>query len=278
MSFIMGLGYIITPLLLVIIVLLTLLLKANFRTAQMNQLIEQLQYKQQELQASERAAKEFIADVSHEIHSTLGSVQNFANLLQQQELIIQQRIHYAKIVSEEAKQLSALCNQLLLLSHLNHSKQAVIKQRYVLKEQLRQVLQLFDYQLSSKQIMSTLKVSEQYFINANKVLMQQVWSNLLSNAIKHTPIEGCITIEVISDEQACLVTFADTGEGIAESSNAHLFDRFYRGESNYVNTNNGLGLSIAKKIIDLHEGDIQITSEKGKGTVVSVCLPQTYQP
>lgn len=258
------------------VVLLRMLYQLRRKNSRLERLVAQLQLSQQQLQASERSAKESVANVSHEIHASLSAIQSFAGILQQQDLALQQRTHYAHIISEEAGQLSALSNQLLLLSRLENEEKVMVKRHYSIRAQLRQALQLYEYQMTDKSIMSALKASEQSLIYGDQVLMLQVWSNLLSNAIKHTPAEGKITVEASCNEQYCTVTVSDTGEGIVEETIPHIFERFYwkKRENSKEMNSNGLGLSIVKKIVHLHDGTIHVSSEVGKGTSVTVCLPQ----
>jgi len=264
-------------LLIVIIVLLILLNKSHRKNLELYRRVALLQQAQQQLQLSERSAKDFVANASHEIQSSLSTIQGFTEIMQQQDLAVQQRNYYTQMISEAMGQLSTLSNQLLLLSRLEHESKVLVKHQYSIKAQLLQALQLFEYQITNKYIMSTLKASEHSFIYGDQVLMLQVWSNLLSNAIKHTPEGGNITIEAICNEQQCTVTVSDTGEGIAEENIPHVFERFYweKHKYNKETNSNGLGLSIVKKIVDLHTGTIHLSSEVHKGTSVTVCLPQS---
>ena len=272
------LAVIVVPLIGIVVfaVLLCMLNTLRRRNAALGRHVAQLQLVQQHLQLSERSAKEFVANASHEIHSSLSAIQSFADLLLQQDLAAQQRIHYAQIISKEAGQLSAVSNQFLLLSRLEIESKALVKRQYSIKAQLRQALQLFEYQMTNKYIMSTLLASEQSLIYGDQVLMLQVWTNLLSNAIKHTPAGGNITIEASCNEQYYTVTVSDSGEGIAQEIIPHIFERHYweASKNNQGTNSNGLGLSIVKKIVDVHAGTIHLSSEVDKGTTVTVCLPQ----
>lgn len=259
----------------IIIALLALLRNTKHKTVEGQAMLEQLQGRIAELQASQETAQDFVADVSHEFQSVLTILYNFAQLLQQPDLSTQQRADYATIISDEVHQLSALCKQLLLLARLDYNEGTVEKQSYCLNEQLRKTLQLFQYQLSNKGIIATVVMKEQSLIWGDKVLLQQVWSNLLSNAIKHTAEEGSIAIEVTVDHSNCIVTITDSGEGIAQPAEL-LFQRFAYDKSKEQPNSHGLGLSIVKKIISLHNGQIHIASTEGEGTRVVVSIPQQY--
>lgn len=263
-------------LLLAVAALLCLLGKMRRHHADKEHQITQLQLKQRELQLNEQVGKEFVANVSHEVHASLASIQSYAQLLLEEELDSEQRARYAQTISEAAGQLSALTRQLLLLSRLENESRAIAKRHYLLKQQLRQVLQLYEWQLANKHIMSALIANDQCSIYGDQVLLQQVWSNLLSNAIKHTPPGGAITIEAVCTEEACIIHLSDTGEGIADELMPHIFDRYYfkdNREHKEDSGSTGLGLSIAQKIVQLHGGTIHISSEQNVGTKAVVALP-----
>ncbi|GIP15481.1 hypothetical protein J40TS1_11230 [Paenibacillus montaniterrae] len=263
-------------LLLAVAALLCLLGKMRRHHADKEHQITQLQLKQRELQLNEQVGKEFVANVSHEVHASLASIQSYAQLLLEEELDSEQRARYAQTISEAAGQLSALTRQLLLLSRLENESRAIAKRHYLLKQQLRQVLQLYEWQLANKHIMSALIANDQSSIYGDQVLLQQVWSNLLSNAIKHTPPGGAITIEAVCTVEACIVHLSDTGEGIADELMPHIFDRYYfkdNQEHKEDSGSTGLGLSIAQKIVQLHGGTIHISSEQNVGTKAVVALP-----
>lgn len=258
------------------VALLCLLGKMRRRHADKEYQLAQLQLKQRELQLTEQAGKEYVANVSHEVHASLASIQSYAQLLLEEELDSEQRARYAQTISEAARQLSALTHQLLLLSRLENESRAIAKRHYLIKQQLRQLLQLYEWQLANKHIMSTLIANDQSSIYGDQVLLLQVWSNLLSNAIKHTPQGGAITIEAVCTEEACTVHISDTGGGIADELMPHIFDRYYFNDNREHKEdcgNTGLGLSIAQKIVQLHGGTIHVSSEQNVGTKAVVALP-----
>ena len=105
--------------------------------------------------------------------------------------------------------------------------------------------------------------------------MDQVWINLLHNSIKFTPKSGTITVEALKRaDNHLIVKIKDTGIGMQEDILIHIFERFYKADQsrNREFGGNGLGLSIVKKIIDLHKGVIQVQSELGKGTEITITL------
>ena len=105
-------------------------------------------------------------------------------------------------------------------------------------------------------------------------LLSQVWVNLLHNAIKFTPENGRIDIALLQDKDSVIVKIADNGAGIAPDDQIHIFERFYKADKARDRSlgGNGLGLSLVKKIIELHGGTVTVESEIGKGTTFEIFL------
>jgi two-component system, OmpR family, phosphate regulon sensor histidine kinase PhoR len=116
-------------------------------------------------------------------------------------------------------------------------------------------------------------------IVADEDLMNQLWVNLISNSIKFTPEGGCIKIQLRQKGKFAEVILADTGIGIAEEDQAHIFDRFYKADKSRNRSvgGSGLGLAIVKKIIDMHGGKIEVESRLGEGTKMIVTIPCGYE-
>jgi signal transduction histidine kinase len=114
-------------------------------------------------------------------------------------------------------------------------------------------------------------------LEADEELLNQVWRNLLHNAIKFTPEGGTLAIGLATDGNRATATFADSGIGIADDDLPHLFERFFKADKarNRSLGGSGLGLSIVKKIVDLHGGEIEVESRPGEGTTFTVRLPLT---
>ena len=103
--------------------------------------------------------------------------------------------------------------------------------------------------------------------------MRHVWINLLNNAVKYTPEGGEITVTLQARPEELTVSVADTGIGMSEEVRAHIFDKYYQGDRSRSTAGNGLGLSIARRIVTLAGGDISVRSRPGEGSTFTVTLP-----
>ncbi|WP_019911156.1 sensor histidine kinase [Paenibacillus sp. HW567] len=244
------------------------------RRDEIGQLASHFMIMSRELERTNRARQEFVANVSHEIESPLTSIQGFAHALKDGTLPDPQRVEYLSIIEEESRRLSMLSKQLLTLSSLDYDENALDKKRFDLRAQLRQVVQIMEWRLTEKELAVRLHVAD-ITLEGDSNLLYQVWMNLLSNAVKYTPAGGSIAIAARVSDQSCIVTVADTGEGIPADQLPMIFDRFYKVDKARTRDSNstGLGLAIARKIIEVHGGTIEAASTPGTGTTFTVTLP-----
>ncbi|WP_223067907.1 sensor histidine kinase [Paenibacillus caui] len=251
---------------------------ATRRRDEIGQLASHFTVMSQELKRSDQSRQEFVSNVSHEIQSPLASIQGFAAALRKKELSPPEQEHYLNIIEEESRHLSTLSKQLLTLSMLDDKEEGGIpKETVELRSQLCQVAQVMEWQLAGKELALLMNVPE-LSVPGNSGLLYQVWMNLLSNAVKFTPASGTIRIRAWKEGAWCKVAFSDTGEGISKEELPHVFDRFYKADkardrSSNSSNSTGLGLSIVRKIVSLHEGTIEVSSRPGEGSTFTVTLP-----
>ncbi|MNH75930.1 Heme sensor protein HssS [compost metagenome] len=245
------------------------------RRDEIGQLAAHFMSMSKELEGAEQARQEFVANVSHEIQSPLTSIQGFAQALMNKALPKEEYDQYVAIINEESHHLSLLSKQLLLLSSLDQAVDGLQKKSFNLRSQLRQVVQVMQWQMADRGIALRFEVPEDIQVNGDEVLLYQVWMNLLSNAVKHIPEGRSIELKADLENEGLVVTVSDTGDGISEDQLPLLFDRFYRVDParERASGSTGLGLSIVKKIILLHEGNIEVSSSE-QGTTFTVTLPK----
>ncbi|QQE74738.1 HAMP domain-containing histidine kinase [Brevibacillus composti] len=226
----------------------------------------------QSLKQLEEMRQEFVSNVSHEIQSPLASIQGFSQAIRSGEVSEKQRENYLAIIEQESRRLSALSKQLLTLASLEKETSLYEPVRYRLDEQIRQVLLMLEPSWREKGLEIDLELPETT-IYADKHLLNQVWINLIGNSIKFTEPGGSLFVGIRYDGDI-VVTVKDTGVGISEEELKHIFERFYKGDKsrNRNSTGSGLGLSIAKKIVQVAGGSLQVESKLGEGTVFTVRL------
>ncbi len=222
----------------------------------------------------ETMRQDFISNVSHEIQSPLTSIRGFAALLKNDSLPAEQRQHYAAIIEAESKRLSSLSENLLKLSALENGKKPLSFRDFRLDKQLESVALTLEPQWSAKRLLVEADLQKCSFYG-DEDLLSQVWINILHNAIKFTPEGGQINITLTADGDMGVVKITDTGAGIAPEEQFHIFERFYKVDKARDRSlgGNGLGLSLVKKIVELHGGRVTVDSEITKGSVFQVFLP-----
>ncbi|WP_284141594.1 HAMP domain-containing sensor histidine kinase [Virgibacillus sp. LDC-1] len=227
------------------------------------------------LAKTEEKRQEFVSNVSHEIQSPLTSIKGFSQALQEADLPPDLQAHYLQIIEKESTRLSTLSQQLLTLSFLDSDADQAEFILFDVKEQWKDVIHATEWQWRQKEIELEIDAEEAVMLG-NPKLMQQVWQNLLTNAIRYTNQGGRIDIRVVKERGKVVVAVQDNGIGIAEEHIPHLFERFYKVDKARTRTENstGLGLSIVKKIIELHHGTIMVDSKQGEGTTFQVVLPE----
>ncbi|MCD1261671.1 HAMP domain-containing protein [Paenibacillus athensensis] len=245
------------------------------RRDEIGQLAEHFTTMSQELGRVELSRQQFVANVSHEIQSPLASIQGFAHVLSQRGLPEEQREHYAGIIEAESRRLSMLGKQLLQLASLEQGEEALNKRRFSLRSHIRQAAQVLQWQLEEKELLFKLAVPESTLVYGDEVLLMQVWMNLLGNAAHHIPAGRSIAVSAQQTPSHTIVIVEDTGEGIAPEHLPFLFDRFYRADRarERASGRTGLGLAIVSKIVQLHEGRIEVSSVPGQGARFTVTLP-----
>lgn len=227
-----------------------------------------------ELSKLDRMRQDFVSNVSHEIQSPLTSISGFSKALKQKKMSEESRLRYLTIIEEESERLSRLSQNLLRLSSLQYQPHPLNLNTYRLDEQLRKVVIALEPQWSEKEIQIDVQL-EPITIQADEEQLYQVWTNLLTNSIKFTPENGSIMIKAARNEYGSIVSVTDNGIGIPEAERTDIFKPFHKVDKSRTSAvkGNGLGLSIVKQIIDIHNGEIEVTGRPGTGSTFTVTLP-----
>ncbi|BBH22953.1 two-component sensor histidine kinase [Paenibacillus baekrokdamisoli] len=228
------------------------------------------------IQQLDQMRQEFVANVSHEFQTPLTSIQGFVRAVLDKETTPEESERYLTIIEEESRRLSSLSKQLLTLAALDKEDKGLQKSEFRLDEQIRQIIIMLEWQWSEKSLQLDLDLPE-VMIVADAQLLYEVWLNLISNSIKFCESGDTISIRITSsDEETIEVEIGDTGIGVPEEDIPFLFERFHKVDKirQRSSTGSGLGLSIVQQVVTLHQGNIQLQSQYGSGTTITVTLPR----
>jgi len=228
-----------------------------------------------ELDQMENLRQEFVSNVSHEIQSPLTSIRGFAQALENDQLTPEERHHYLSIIENESTRLSRITEDLLRLASLESDKVKFEPSPYRLDKQIRSLILACEPQWLEKELVMDVAF-EEIQITADEDLLSQVWINLIHNSIKFTPQAGRIGITLQEEGSTIRFEITDTGIGISDEDQAHIFERFYKADKSRTRSGSngsGLGLAIVRKIVELHNGTITVESVSGAGTRFRVSLP-----
>lgn len=223
-----------------------------------------------ELSGVETLRTDFVANVSHEMKTPLAVMQNFGTLLQTPELSEEKRMEYAKGVTDGARRLADMMTNMLKLNRLENQQIYPKAEEYDLGEQLCECLLQFEEVWERRNIEIETEIEEDVKVHADQELLTLVWNNLLSNAFKFTEDGGGVTVRLTATEHHASVTVTDTGCGMSPEVGAHIFDKFYQGDTSHATEGNGLGLALVKRVIDIMQGEIRVDSKPGQGTTFTV--------
>ncbi len=225
-----------------------------------------------ELSGTETLQTDFIANVSHELKTPLAVMQNYGTLLQSPDLSEQDRIKYAKSITDASRRLADLITNILKLNKLENQQIYPASQAYDLSEQLCECLLQFEHIWEEKKIEIETDMEENIKINADPELLSLVGNNLFSNAFKFTENGGKVSVSLTTEGSVAIVRVSDTGCGITPEVGKHIFDKFYQGDTSHATQGNGLGLALVKRVVDIMQGEISVESVPGKGSTFTVKL------
>ena len=214
--------------------------------------------------------KNFASNFSHEFKTPIVSVKGYAELLMQDETLSEEdRRKYLKIIIDESERLSKLASATLLISRLDAKKYVENLTDIRIDEQIEECVLLLDKEFEKLNIDVSLGL-QPFTLKGNADLLKEVWINLLTNAIKYNREGGKISVKSRITESNYVISFSDTGIGMDEKEQMHAFDNYYQGNGAESSKGSGLGLSIARRIVELSGGEILLTSKKDVGSTFTV--------
>ncbi|MBE6661877.1 MAG: HAMP domain-containing histidine kinase [Ruminococcaceae bacterium] len=235
-----------------------------------NQVGEAINAMTEELSSVETLRTDFIANVSHEMKTPLAVMQNYGTLMQAPDLPEKKRIEYAKAITDGSRRLADMMTNILKLNRLENQQIYPNLTTFDLGEQLCESLLQYESVWEKKNIEIETALAENVLVNADSELLLLVWNNLFSNAFKFTEEGGKVTLTLTADKTYATVKIADTGCGMSADIGAHIFEKFYQGDTSHATQGNGLGLALVKRVVDIMQGEIAVESAVGIGTTLTV--------
>ena len=235
-----------------------------------NQISETINAMAEELSSVETLRTDFIANVSHEMKTPLSVMQNYGTLLQTPNLTEEKRIEYAKAITDASRRLADMMTNILKLNRLENQQIYSNPTTFDLGEQLCESLLQYESTWERKNIEIVTDIAENVTVSADAELLSLVWNNLLSNAFKFTENGGKVSLTLTANDMYATVKIADTGCGMTADVGAHIFEKFYQGDTSHATQGNGLGLALVKRVVDIVQGEIDVKSAVGVGTTFTV--------
>jgi len=235
-----------------------------------NQIAMAINQMAKELSSVETLRTDFIANVSHEMKTPLAVMQNYGTLLQAPDLSDEKRMEYAKGVTDGSRRMADMMTNILKLNRLENQQIYPQVSEFDLGEQLCECLLQYENIWEKANIEIETDIAEDVKVKADAELLGHVWNNLFSNAFKFTPSGGTVTVSLSATDNHAVVKVQDTGCGMTPEVGAHIFEKFYQGDTSHSIQGNGLGLALVKRVIDIMQGEISVESSVGKGSVFTV--------
>jgi len=247
----------------------SLQLKNPYRD-EIGSLINSFNIMTRELASVEMLRSDFVSDISHEFKTPLTAIEGYAKLLVD-ETDPDERRGYVQIITEETQRLSTLAQNILTLNKLEKGNIPVQRSRVCIDEQIRRALTLCESKWSAKHLELELELDEAE-IEGLEPLLMQVWTNLIDNAIKFSAEGKKIWITLVNADRHTIFRIQDEGPGIPEIDRNHIFEKFYKGDKSRGSDGNGLGLSIVRRVVEMHNGTISVENREQGGTCFTVTL------
>jgi signal transduction histidine kinase len=247
-----------------------------------NTMADDLHARAAALAASDRARRQLLADVSHELMTPLAAIRGYVETLGMSELALDAptRAKYLGIVHQETHKLEAIIGDLLDLARLEGGGDTLEFDAVLANDLFRRVADRHRPTLIERRVTLTTTVEEGTpLIHGDADRLEQALQNVAANAIRHTPDGGTVALRAAPAGDRVRITATDTGPGIPPEHVAHIFDRFYKADASRGNgralSGSGLGLSIVRAIVERHGGEVTASNARGGGAVFEMLLPAT---
>lgn len=247
---------------------------------ELRNLVETLNEMMRRLNDSFRNMRQFTADASHELKTPLTIVAGTLEVTLNKTRNSEEYKEAIQTALEQIRRITEIVNDLLLLSALDSGKADSSRRPLDLSDLTTEICELIQPLISDKQITLSLCKDDKTIVLGDRTEMSQVVLNLLDNAIKYTPTGGSIAVKVRKENGSGVISVQDSGPGIPAEDLPHIFERFYRVDKSRSGDSGGtgLGLAIVERIVESHNGEIQVISKEGSGSLFTIKIHLTDLP
>ena len=242
-------------------------------------MVEQINSQFQQLKHNDKIRRELLAHLSHDLRTPLAAMKGYVETLsiKNDELSSEQRQQYINTALRNVEQLKLLIDQIFELAHLEDGQVSVNNEAFAVGELLHDIIAKFALKANQKRInLSLLPEHCERVVFSDIAKLERILTNLIENALRHTPEDGNINVQITPLEDKLRISVVDTGTGIHQKDLAYIFDARYRASNarGEKNQHAGLGLAISKRLSQLLNSDLSVSSELGKGSAFSLTLAQ----
>lgn len=230
----------------------------------------------EDLKAVDKLRRELIANVSHDLRSPMSVIQGYIEtmMIKGEKLTADEQKKYLEVIFKSSEKLNTLVSDLFELTKLEARQVKLQKERFNINELLQDTAQQYQLKAEAKNIKLKTDLNTPSMVKADIGMMQRVIQNLMDNALKYTPVNGQISVKSIVENGQLSIAITNTGRGIPQEQLPLIFDRYFMlDKEKHGIDGSGLGLAIVKKIIDIHEGDIRVTSQIDELTSFRIMMP-----
>lgn len=244
---------------------------------EIGQLSDAINYMAKELKESEKLKNDFVSSISHELRTPLTAIKGWAETMQMCDTDYSTMKRGLEVIVKEAGRLSGIVEGMLDFSSIKEKKVSLVKEKIDILAELGEAVYMFKNKAKSEN--KTLIYSEPKMmptVMGDRNRLKQVFINILDNALKYTSEGGGISVSVSEKEECIAISVTDNGCGIPVEHLPNVTKKFYK--ANYSQRGSGIGLAIVDEIVELHGGKLEIISEEGFGTTVTITLPIFKNP
>ena len=227
----------------------------------------------EELAQTEMLRSDFVNNFSHEFKTPIVSILGFARVLNNCDIEEERKKEYLTAIEEEAERLALMANSVLLMTKVENQTILTDVKEYNVSEQIRNCILLKEKSWTDKNLSLNLDFLE-YNIVGNEDLLTHLWNNLIDNAIKYSYNNQELKIDILEEDNNLIFKITNKGVKIPPEEKEKIFNKFYQVDKSHSSKGNGIGLSICKKVVSLHKGEIYLEDSIDK-TVFVVKLPKT---